>query len=354
MGGSRRRNDNVLNSNREMDGKLERQLEALKRYTPEQLAYMTISVTPNQQGIHIRWHDEAQVAQEMPATFLLSLMGQGPASQQDAHPLAIEGADAAIAQAFDGSDEASQDDDEEQVEDIDIRELARYRSPTEPIPGHYDPSPLRRGMSVDADAENAAWAAEAWKQLCEQNEGGYNQFMKAEEDGVFDGFPNLSPGSDAGLASDYAHSQAGDEAGYDNGTEGSEGWQSRESTPQYAQSPSQYAQTGQQHAQAVPQHVRAFHQFARRAASFPCQNSPRPFYAYTPPPVWGMVPVFRPSPSVRGYRELQRAHPTTNYAQGVGQTDSSSGIYTSQYVNGPAQPNFVQGSSSGQARRRNY
>lgn len=259
---------------------------------------MTISVTPNQQGIHIRWHDEAQVAQEMPATFLLSFMGQGLAAQQDAHPLAIEEAGAAIAQAFDGDDSANQDDDEEQVEDVDIHELARYRSPTEPIPGSYDAAPLRRGMSVDAYAENAAWAAEAWKQLCDQAEGGYNRFMKAEDDGVFNGMPNLSLGSDAGLASDYAPSSAAAEAGSDNGTGGDEGSQSREPTPQYAQPPSQHAQTGQQHVQAVLQRVRALHRYARstgRAASFPCRNFPRPFYAYTPSPEWApnYMPVER-------------------------------------------------------------
>ncbi|KZT71218.1 hypothetical protein DAEQUDRAFT_737008 [Daedalea quercina L-15889] len=280
----------MVNTRRKQYGTSESQLlqqnkilQLLQHYTPDQLQHMTVSATPNGQGVHLRWHEEEQAAVEIPALQLLALAGQDAANLQGGHQPSYE---------------AVQEDIEGEHTEVPVPQLDRHRSPTEPIDMYYDPSPLRRGMSVDADARNAEHCAEAWARMLARNEGAAERYKQACEAGVFD-TPSPSPAASAYLDADL---------------------QSRETTPHSEIDPMLSVEDSQD---VSPPGRDANSPLSRTNSLWRKTRSPTPF-----------------------------ATPT--YAEWVHQDPETRRFCPERY--GPdelgAQPEFVEGSSSGRRRLR--
>lgn len=155
--------------------------------------------TPDGEGIQLRWHQHRPTPVPIPALQLLAVTGHAnaaslpPAEESEFGDGDSEMSDAASHRGHNEEDEADEDDSRTERGNDDRRSQTPVqaggppRYATEPVEGHYDPSPLRRGRSIDPDAINAAHAARTYPQLVANGDAVRQEWGQAERMGVFSG-----------------------------------------------------------------------------------------------------------------------------------------------------------------------
>lgn len=184
-------------------------LDLLSKFEPEYLQHLSVSPTPDGEGVVLRWHVHRQAPVPIPALELLAVTGHGmaaalpPAAASEAGDNDTVMSEEGLPYA-EGGDEYDDDDQGSRYGDIktepgDDDDDRRSRTPvpfryaTEPVEGAYDAARTTRGRSVDVEAANAEQAVRAYPQLVAHGSFVHERWAMAEQAGVFSGAPAPAP-----------------------------------------------------------------------------------------------------------------------------------------------------------------